>query len=371
MEAITVIRTSEQIEKITEALALAQGEIEAASRDSENPYFGSSYSSLAAIKSASRPHLAKNGLAVFQATASELGDATGKVYVTTRLAHSSGQWVESTLTMPVLPMARKKKDGDSDSDRAPGKITAQAVGSALTYGMRYGYSAMVGVVPEADDDDGNAASAGGDGTLPIPANGYIEDVILTVHCEEKDKRDGGKFVVCTVETSKYGSFECWESVGNIAKEFAGSATLCELNVEKSKYGPRLKNIRAKQYAPGEKELNEVKEAVAKAETLDDLSALKTQFKEAGGNYWTGHTFEVIKDRGRQLGAPETSAKPESEHAEPQHVRIWKAKVAICKTRPEFDKLQAEWESSPEIKQNQAATDALTAKGIALKVEGYV
>ena len=36
-----------------------------------------------------------------------------------------------------------------------GQNTPQAVGSAITYGRRYGLAAMVGIAPE--DDDGEAA----------------------------------------------------------------------------------------------------------------------------------------------------------------------------------------------------------------------
>jgi hypothetical protein len=60
------------------------------------------------------------------------------VTITTRLAHA-GQWIESDLTLPVP------------------KKTAQAFGSAITYGRRYGLMAALGI--PADDDDGNAASA--------------------------------------------------------------------------------------------------------------------------------------------------------------------------------------------------------------------
>ncbi len=38
------------------------------------------------------------------------------------------------------------------------KLTPQGIGSCITYGRRYGLSAMVGIAPE--DDDGNLASGG-------------------------------------------------------------------------------------------------------------------------------------------------------------------------------------------------------------------
>ena len=129
------MQTSEQINELAAALAKAQGQIQAASRDRENPHFRSRYADLASVWDACRVALSANGLAVVQGPA--LADRG--VSVTTRLLHSSGQWAESTL---ILPMD---------------KATAQGAGSAITYARRYALAAMVGVAPD-DDDDGNAAS---------------------------------------------------------------------------------------------------------------------------------------------------------------------------------------------------------------------
>jgi hypothetical protein len=127
--------TSEQINELAAALAKAQGQIQAATRDNENKHFNSRYADLASVWDACRVALSGNGLAVLQGPA--LADRG--VSVTTRLLHSSGQWAESTL---ILPMD---------------KATAQGAGSAITYARRYSLAAMVGVAPD-DDDDGNAAS---------------------------------------------------------------------------------------------------------------------------------------------------------------------------------------------------------------------
>ena len=57
------------------------------------------------------------------------------------LLHESGQWVKSEIRMPI-----------------GGKKDAHAIGSACTYGRRYGLSALTGVAQY--DDDGNATTAG-------------------------------------------------------------------------------------------------------------------------------------------------------------------------------------------------------------------
>ena len=63
----------------------------------------------------------------------------GRLNITTMLAHSSGQYISSTLTMTVT------------------KLDPQAIGSAITYGRRYALAAMVGLAQE--DDDGEKAMA--------------------------------------------------------------------------------------------------------------------------------------------------------------------------------------------------------------------
>lgn len=127
---------SESIKEIAAALAKAQGAIKGAAKDRTNPHFKSQYADLASVWEACRAQLAANGIAVVQGVESE-GQT---VRVETTLAHSSGEWITSSLTLPVA------------------QVTAQGVGSAITYGRRYGLSAMVGIAP-TDDDDGEAASA--------------------------------------------------------------------------------------------------------------------------------------------------------------------------------------------------------------------
>lgn len=122
------------ISSLVAALAVAQGKITGALKDSANPFFKSKYADLASVWDACRSALSENGLAVIQQAEA---DAEG-VLVTTTLAHSSGQWTRSTLRL--IP-----KDG-----------SPQGVGSAITYGRRYALAAAVGVAQV--DDDGNAAS---------------------------------------------------------------------------------------------------------------------------------------------------------------------------------------------------------------------
>jgi len=164
------VRTSEAINELAGALAKAQSEVQGAHRSSDNPFFKSKYADLASVWDACRKPLTDNGLAVIQCPSSAILDYDGiddkgnpfkgtyaKVTVTTRLVHSSGQWIEEDFTAEA-------------KDAGP-----QAIGSATTYLRRYSLQSVAGVAPE--DDDGNAASKPGERPVQrtnVKANGKHE-----------------------------------------------------------------------------------------------------------------------------------------------------------------------------------------------------
>lgn len=128
------MRSSENIAALAAALSKAQAEIEGAVKDKSNPAFRSKYADIGAVWDAVRGPLAKHDLAVVQMPHS---DPT-TFWLTTRLMHSSGEWLEGDY--PLNPV----------------KHDPQGYGSAITYARRYALMAVLGVAPE--DDDGNAAS---------------------------------------------------------------------------------------------------------------------------------------------------------------------------------------------------------------------
>ena len=128
---------SEKIDKLAAALSKAQSEMKGAEKKSVNPFFNSGYADLHTVIESSFPHLTKYGLSVIQGNESN----PGEFFVTTMLLHESGQWIKSKLKMPIE------------------KVTAQSIGSTITYGRRYGLSAITGIAQY--DDDGNAASSKG------------------------------------------------------------------------------------------------------------------------------------------------------------------------------------------------------------------
>jgi hypothetical protein len=129
---------SEGLDKLFQALSKAQQEMEMAKTEARNPFFKSKYADLASVVKASRPYLCANGLCVVQRI---LPNAKGEMSLFTRLCHSSGQWMESS--MAILPP----------------KNDIQTIGSYITYLRRYNYASVVGVVAAEEDDDGENAMA--------------------------------------------------------------------------------------------------------------------------------------------------------------------------------------------------------------------
>lgn len=125
---------SESIKNLAAAMAAAQSEMGAAIKGASNPFFKSKYADLGSVIQAVKAPFAAHGLSYVQFPVS--GESS--VGVTTRLMHSSGEWLEQDYFIPL------------------GKMDAQAAGSAITYARRYALQSIAGI--PAEDDDGNAAT---------------------------------------------------------------------------------------------------------------------------------------------------------------------------------------------------------------------
>ena len=125
------MKQSESITDLATALCLAQAEMGGAVKDSNNPFFKSSYADLTSVIKVIKQPFANHGLSFVQLPVTSDG---GKgVGVSTMLMHNSGQWVQSEYLLPM------------------DKITPQGAGSAITYARRYALQALVGI-PSVDDD---------------------------------------------------------------------------------------------------------------------------------------------------------------------------------------------------------------------------
>jgi len=125
------MKMSSTIEKLAEALAASQKEFPSIPCTAENPFYKSRYAPMNKIIERVAPILGKNGLSVLQ----PVSTTDSAVCVETMLIHSSGQWIRETLFLK------------------PTKTDPQGIGSAITYGRRYGLSAMLNIASDSDDDE--------------------------------------------------------------------------------------------------------------------------------------------------------------------------------------------------------------------------
>lgn len=187
------MHTSDTINEIAAALAKAQAEISNVVKDAANPHFRSQYATLAAVLDVARPVLAKNGISIMQPAGS---DETGNVVVETMLAHSSGQWMRSSIAC------------------RPAKADAQGMGSVITYLRRYSLASMVGIAQA--DDDGEAGSGRGDS--PKDANPQMQPA-RTANVSKTPTKDAPKPDAWEAFFSRDSYFIKADSADDFAKGF--------------------------------------------------------------------------------------------------------------------------------------------------------
>lgn len=136
------MKTSEQINELAAALAAVQGAMEPARMNAVNPFLKNKYADLGAVIESVKTLLSEHGLSYVQMASTAPIEFGPAVSLTTRLMHTSGQWLEDTFTM-AIPADEK------------GKSVMQVAGSAISYARRYALSAMLGIVAD-EDNDGNA-----------------------------------------------------------------------------------------------------------------------------------------------------------------------------------------------------------------------
>ena len=136
------MQKSEQIDQLATALVKVQAQLKPLKRDTVNTYTGVLYADLLSIWEACRELLTSNGFCVIQTNS--VGE--GNVIVETMLAHTSGQWIMGQLAVPIT--------------EEKGKTLTQAVGSAVSYGRRYGLQGIVGIVLEGDEPEASGRTSG-------------------------------------------------------------------------------------------------------------------------------------------------------------------------------------------------------------------
>lgn len=124
---------SNSIGELASALSKLQGKIHDVFKSKSG--YGYKYSDLASVLEITRPLCAEHELSVSQlCTTDERADIVG---VETILMHSSGEYLSSTMFMPITLMK--------------GMSLAQSAGSVITYARRYALAAILGIT-QTDTD---------------------------------------------------------------------------------------------------------------------------------------------------------------------------------------------------------------------------
>ncbi len=142
------------------AMSSAQSEMEAVNADSYNPSTKSKYASYEAIDADIRPVYTKNGFGLsFSTGETQLADY---VRVQCKVSHRGGHSERYHIDMPAD--GKGAKGGDV-------MTKTHAVGSAVSYGMRYLLKMIFNIAVGDGDDDGNRAGLKGE--KPGPPPGYV------------------------------------------------------------------------------------------------------------------------------------------------------------------------------------------------------
>lgn len=135
------MKQTEKTNTLLQSLVEAQAEFETLPKDKAG--YGYNYTDLDTVISYIRPILKKHGLGFIQMLSTLEGNQPA---ITTRLIHSTGEWIEDTTPLPPVQLAKGN--------------AAQNLGAAITYMKRYTLCAMLGISSD-EDADGKAEPPSG------------------------------------------------------------------------------------------------------------------------------------------------------------------------------------------------------------------
>jgi len=203
------MKTSESIKEIATALNKAQGEMVGANKNSANPFYKSTYSSLADIMRAISKPFYDNKLCFVQGAEYQ----EGMIAVVTRIMHESGEWIESTTMLPAV------------------KNDPQAYGSAITYGKRYGLQALSGI-PSVDDDGQMASIASQEANQDL-IDKAVPELIKLIEAEDP------AFTVNWDELNRDEQEICWKAL-NTKQKKTGRELLDKVRKDNQEHAGELK-----------------------------------------------------------------------------------------------------------------------------------
>ena len=195
------MRQSENITDLATALCLAQAQMGGAVKDSNNPFFKSSYADLTSIIKVIKKPLSDNGLSFVQLPiTSEGGKGVG---VITMLMHNSGQWLQGEYLLPM------------------DKITPQGAGSCLSYSRRYALQALLGI--PAVDDDSEAAMFRGQPVAQEPPQKRVRktlvQAVVALVISSQASEETSELIEALAELDEIEKQVIWKQLTTKQKEF--------------------------------------------------------------------------------------------------------------------------------------------------------
>lgn len=127
------MRQSENITNLLMALLSAQAEYPTLPKDKKG--YGYNYTDLDTVITTIKPIFIKNKLGFMQSLTTL---DNGKNGLTTRIFNEKGEWIEDTIALPDVAMAKTN--------------AAQNVGAAITYMRRYALCSILGISSDEDID---------------------------------------------------------------------------------------------------------------------------------------------------------------------------------------------------------------------------
>jgi hypothetical protein len=162
------MKTSESLDKVTEAVFALQGELKAVPKTKEVKAgkYSFKYAPLDAIVEYIAPLMQKHGLMFSQAVNADV--------LTTRIFHRSGQWLESETFL--------------NRDHA----NMQGFGGEVTYKRRYALSALLGIVSDDDNDVPHITARGALTDAMEQLSSRKQSIIVDLAEVIKEKFNGGQ-----------------------------------------------------------------------------------------------------------------------------------------------------------------------------------
>lgn len=127
------MRQSESINTLLKSLTMAQSEYPTLPKDKKG--YGYNYTDLDTVITTIKPIFEKNKLGFIQSLTTL---ENGKNGITTRIFSVEGEWLEDTIALPDVAMAKTN--------------AAQNLGASITYMRRYALCSMLGISSDEDED---------------------------------------------------------------------------------------------------------------------------------------------------------------------------------------------------------------------------